>query len=159
MTTADTTRAMVDAWSSMAMAIQEQAVQALGQSQVALVETTQAWATAAQRLASPPPAEVLDQLPRPSELIDRGFEIAEQILAAQRAFVRQLVEAAESAAVQTAGPAASAAAATATAASSGSGSGGAAGTVAGDAAAAGTAAAADGATTITETVKNVFRGS
>lgn len=153
-----TSRIMVDAWASMAMAMQEQAMQAVGRNQAALTEVMQTWASEAQRLVFPLPAEGLDQLPKPRELVDQGFEIAEQLLAAQRAFAQQLLEAAESAAAQTAAPAASAAAAAATAASRGSGSGEAAGTSAGDAAA-GTATAEDGATTIKDAVKNVFRGS
>ena len=155
----NTSRTMIDAWASMAAAMQEQTMQAMGRSQAAVIEVVQAWASGAQRFASPPPAEVLDQLPKPSEVLDLGFEIAEQLLAAQHAFTRQLLEAAESAAAQAAAPAASAAAATTTAASSGSGSGGTAGPAAGEAAAAGTAAAASETRTITETVKNVIRGS
>jgi hypothetical protein len=152
-------RAYLDAVTALTEAMQQQTMQAMTRNQDAVVEVVQAWVQSAQRLTAVPSPRTLDQLPKPSEVLDRGFEIAQQLLEAQHSFARKLVEAVQQPLVDTAAQAASAGAATVTAASAGTGAGGGTGTAAGAAAAAGTEAAADEGSGLTKTIKNAIRGS
>ncbi len=121
----------------------EQALSTINRSQQAVIEAVSTWAQSTQSMIPQPPSpEALQAMPKPSELVDRGFEIAEQLLAAQHAFAKKLMESVQ-------GPMTDAAAKTASAAQDVS-----------DAGAASTRAAAEGASdagdSITQTVKNAF---
>ncbi len=121
----------------------EQTLSTINRSQQAVIEAVSNWAQSTQSaMPQPPSPEVLQAMPKPSELVDRGFEIAEQLLAAQHAFAKKLME-------SIAGPMTDAATKTASAAQDVT-----------DAGAASTRAAAEGASdagnSITQTVKNAF---
>jgi hypothetical protein len=121
----------------------EQALSTVNRSQQAVIEAVSNWAQSTQSMIPTPPSpETLEAMPKPTELVDRGFEIAEQLLAAQHSFAKKLMES-----VQV--PMAEAAAKTASAAQDVT-----------DAGAASTRAAADGASdasqSVTQTVKKAF---
>ncbi len=127
----------------MAEKMTEQALSTINRSQQAVIEAVSTWAQSTQSMIPQPPSpEALQAMPKPSELVDRGFEIAEQLLAAQHAFAKKLMESVQ-------GPMTDAAAKTASAAQDVT-----------DAGAASTRAAAEGASdassSITQTVKNAF---
>jgi hypothetical protein len=121
----------------------EQTLSTINRSQQAVIEAVSTWAQSTQSMIPQPPSpETLEAMPKPTELVDRGFEIAEQLLAAQHSFAKKLMES-----VQV--PMAEAAAKTASAAQDVT-----------DAGAASTRAAADGASdasqSVTQTVKKAF---
>ena len=121
----------------------DQALNNAKRSQQAVIEAVANWAQTTQSMIPQPPSpETLQGMPKPTELVDRGFQIAEQLLAAQHSFAKKLMESMQ-------GPLSEAAAKAASAAE--------------DVTSAGTAstqAASDGATeaseTLTRTVKNAF---
>jgi hypothetical protein len=121
----------------------EQALSTINRSQQAVIEAVSTWAQSTQSMIpTPPSAESLEAMPKPTELVDRGFEIAEQLLAAQHSFAKKLMESVQ-------GPMTDAATKTASAAQDVS-----------DAGAASTRAAANGASdasqSVTQTVKKAF---
>jgi hypothetical protein len=121
----------------------EQTLSTINRSQQAIIEAVSTWAQSTQSMIPQAPSpETLEAMPKPTELVDRGFEIAEQLLAAQHSFAKKLMEAVQ-------GPMTDAATKAASAAQDVT-----------DAGAASTQAAADGASdasaTVTETVKKAF---
>ena len=121
----------------------EQTLSNLKRSQQAVIEAVSNWAQSTQSIIPQPPSpEALQAMPKPTELVDRGFEIAEQLLAAQHSFAKKLMESLE-------GPMTEAAKKAASAAQDVS-----------DAGAASAQAATDGAAqtgdSISQTVKNAF---
>jgi hypothetical protein len=121
----------------------EQALTNLNRSQQAVIEAVSNWAQTAQTMIpSPPTPEALQATPKPTELVDRGFEIAEQLLAAQHSFAKKLMESVQGPLTDAAGKAASAAQDVS-----------AAGAASAQTAADGAAEAGD---SITQTVKNAF---
>jgi hypothetical protein len=121
----------------------EQALSTLNRSQQAVIEAVSTWAQSTHSMIpTPPSTEALEAMPKPTELVDRGFEIAEQLLAAQHNFAKKLIESVQ-------GPMTDAATKAASAAQDVT-----------DAGAASTRAAANGASdasaTVTESVKKAF---
>ena len=120
----------------------EQAMSTINRSQQAVIEAVANWAQATQTmLPQPPSPEALKAMPKPTELVDRGFEIAEQLLQAQHSFAKKLMESVQ-------GPLTEAAAQSASAAQDVSDAG-AASTQA-------TSSAAHEGESIAQTVKNAF---
>lgn len=133
----------LNALAEMTEKMTEQTLTTINRSQQAVVEAVANWAQSTQTmLPQPPTAEALQALPRPAELVDRGFEIAEQLLQAQHSFARKLMESVQ-------GPMEEAATKAASAAQDVSD----AGSASAQAAASGAAHAGDA---ITQTVKNAF---
>jgi hypothetical protein len=133
----------MNALGEMTEKMTEQTLSTINRSQQAIIEAVSNWAQNTQKVIPQPPSpEALEAMPKPSELVDRGFEIAEQLLAAQRAFAKKLMESVQ-------GPMTDAATKTASAAQDVT-----------DAGAASARAAADGAsdasTSVTQTVKKAF---
>lgn len=123
--------------------MKEKARGSVDRSQQAVVEAVQNWAQVTQSIMSTPPSpSTSEAMPKPTELVDRGFEIAEQLLAAQHSFAKKLMESVQ-------GPMSEAAAKPASAAQDVT-----------DAGAASTGAAAEGASdasaSVTQTVKKAF---
>ena len=136
----------LNALAEMTEKMTEQALSSINRSQQAVIEAVSNWAQSTQSMIpQPPSAEALQAMPKPTELVDRGFEIAEQLLQAQHSFAKKLMESMQ-------GPMTDAAAKAASAAQDVS-----------DAGAASTQTAANGAAqggdSITETVKNAFAKS
>ena len=124
----------------------EQTMRTINRSQQAVIESITNWAQTTQAMISQPPSpEALQAMPKPAELVDRGFQIAEQLLAAQHSFAKKLMESVQ-------GPLTDAATKTASAAQDLS-----------DAGAASAQAASEGASeagaSLTQTVKNAFQKS
>src|SRR6266511_1915496 len=73
--------------------VQEQILEAIRKSQEAMVNGVRAWSEAIEKVALPLSSYPLaDQLPKP---VDAAFDLAEQLLAAQREFAHNLFGAAE----------------------------------------------------------------
>ena len=70
----------------------EQARSAVNRSQQAVTEALANWAVTTQAMMQPPTPQALQAMPKPTELVDRGFEIAEQLLKAQHSFATKLME-------------------------------------------------------------------
>ncbi len=133
----------MNALAEMAEKMTEQALSTINRSQQAVIEAVSTWAQSTQSMIPQPPSpEALQAMPKPSELVDRGFEIAEQLLAAQHSFAKKLMESVQGPMTDMATNAASAA------------------QDATDAGAASARAAAEGASdasqSVTQTVKNAF---
>jgi hypothetical protein len=76
-------------------AAQERTIEALRQSQAAVVEAVGTWAKAVEKVAPQLPAvPVVEGLPTVDELIETSFNFTGQVLAAQREFAHNLVSAA-----------------------------------------------------------------
>ena len=74
---------------------QEQFLDAVRESQQAVVDAVAAWSQTVQGFsATIPPTPGSDQLPTPEEVIDNTFDIVEKLVASQREFARNLVAAA-----------------------------------------------------------------
>ena len=126
--------------------VTEQTLDTINRSQQAVIEAVSNWAqSTSAMMPQPPSADALRAMPKPTELVDRGFEIAEQLLAAQHSFARKLMESVQ-------GPLTDAANKASAAAQDVS-----------DAGAASTQAAGEGASqaseSLTETVKTAFSKS
>jgi ElaB/YqjD/DUF883 family membrane-anchored ribosome-binding protein len=127
----------------MAEKMKDKARESMNRSQQAVIEAMENWAQVTQTIMSTPPVPPTSEaMPKPTKLVDRGFEIAEQLLAAQHSFAKKLMESVQ-------GPMSDAAAKTASAAQD-----------VNDAGTASARAAANGASdanaTVTETVKKTF---
>ena len=71
-----------------------QAEQQYREGQQAIVDAVEAWAKGVEHLAvSYPPVPVAPELPTAQEVVENAFDFAEQLLAAQREFARNLLEA------------------------------------------------------------------
>lgn len=78
-----------------AVAAQERTLDALSQSQSAVVEAVESWAKAVESATPELPAiPVLKGLPTPDELIKTSFDFYGKLLKAQREFAQNLVAAA-----------------------------------------------------------------
>jgi hypothetical protein len=76
-------------------AAQERTVEALRQSQAAVVEAVGTWAKAVEKVAPQLPVlPAVEGLPTVEELIETSFDFTGQVLAAQREFAYKLVSAA-----------------------------------------------------------------
>ena len=76
--------------------VQEQILQTIRKSQEAVVDGVRAWSEAIEKVALPLPSNPLaDQLPKPIDAVDAAFDLAEQLLGAQREFAHNLLGAAE----------------------------------------------------------------
>jgi hypothetical protein len=136
----------LNALAEMTEKMTEQSMKTINRSQQAVIEAITNWAQTTQAMIPQPPSpEALQAMPKPTELVDRGFEMAEQLLAAQHSFAKKLMESVQ-------GPLTDAATKTASAAQDLS-----------DAGAASAQAASDGASeagaSLTQTVKNAFHKS
>ncbi len=126
--------------------ITEQTMRTINRSQQAVIEAIANWAQITQvMIPQPPSRETLQAMPKPAELVDRAFEIAEQLLAAQHSIAKKLMESVQ-------GPLTDAATETASAAQDLS-----------DAGAASAQAASEGTSeagaSLTQTVKEAFQRS
>jgi hypothetical protein len=72
---------------------QEQFLDTVRQSQKAVVDAVGAWAKAVEGAPTPTSARNGD-VPRPQDVVDNVFDFAEKLLAAQRKFTRNLLDAA-----------------------------------------------------------------
>ena len=73
---------------------QEQFLDAVRESQQAVVDAVAAWSQTVQGFsATIPPTPGSDQLPTPEEVIDNTFDVVEKLVASQREFARNLVAA------------------------------------------------------------------
>ena len=74
---------------------QEQFLDAVRESQQAVVDAVSAWSQTVQGFASAvPPAPGADQIPTAEEIIDNTFDLVEKLVAGQREFARNLIAAA-----------------------------------------------------------------
>lgn len=89
---ADSGKAYQDAMAVMIATMAQHTMQAMSQAQEAVAEVLD---TCAHNLTTSPPPEAVEQLLKPSEMIDRGFGVAEQLLKAQHALARTVVGAFE----------------------------------------------------------------
>jgi hypothetical protein len=81
---------------------QEQFLEAVRESQQAVVDAVGAWAQTVQGLATTVPAVPgTDQLPSAEEVIDNTFDLVEKLIAGQREFARNLLAATAPAAKRT----------------------------------------------------------
>jgi hypothetical protein len=136
---------LTDVAEAMKEQMKEKARGSKDRSKHAITEVMQNWAQVTQTIMFTPPAPLTPTaMPNPTELVDRSFEIVEQLLAAQHTFAKKLMESVQ-------GPTTDAATKTASAAAEADVT---------DAGAASTRAAANGASeataTVTETVKKAF---
>jgi hypothetical protein len=75
---------------------QEQTLQAIKQSQQAVVEAVRVWSSAFEKAIPETPAlPFLSELPTPAEVVQSTFDFAEQLLKVQREFTENLIEAAQ----------------------------------------------------------------
>ena len=84
----------LDVLHEMTEAAQKQARDSVARSQDVVVDAVAAWSRTVQNLIpTSMPTTAADHAPKPAELVDSGFKIAEQLLAAQHQFVQRLLEA------------------------------------------------------------------
>jgi hypothetical protein len=75
---------------------QNEFLNVVSKSQTAVVDAIQTWASAVQAITPDLPGLSLpyaDKLPRPEEFIATGYDFAEQLLASQRKFAEDVVQA------------------------------------------------------------------
>src|SRR5438105_10368452 len=81
---------------------QEQFLEAVRESQQAVVDAVGAWAQTVQGIASAaPPVPGTEQLPTAEAVIDNTFDLVEKLVAGQREFARNLLAAASPAVATT----------------------------------------------------------
>lgn len=74
--------------------LEQQVVEAVRSNQSAVVDAVRSWAESVQRLIPEMPSTpVSNALPDPAELVDRAFDFASELLAAQREFTHELLKA------------------------------------------------------------------
>ena len=74
---------------------QEQFLNAVSQSQQAVVEAVATWAKAVEAITPPVPAMPgIEGLPKPEAVVENAFDFAQQLLDTQREFARGIVSAA-----------------------------------------------------------------
>jgi hypothetical protein len=74
---------------------EKQFLDAVREGQEAIVDAVGAWAKGVERLSvSYPPVPEAPELPTPQQVVENAFDFAEKLLAAQREFARNLLEAA-----------------------------------------------------------------
>jgi hypothetical protein len=82
--------------SSPAGRVQEEILNTVRKSQAAVVEALQTWASAVQSITPALPdvnVPFADKLPRPQELVAGAYDFAEQLLASQRKFAEDVLQA------------------------------------------------------------------
>lgn len=78
-----------------AQTAQEQTLNTIHQGQQAIIEGVRAWANAVEKsIPATPAIPYADELPSPREIVQTGFEFAEQLLKSQRQFAEGVLEAA-----------------------------------------------------------------
>jgi hypothetical protein len=78
-----------------AQTAQEQTLKTVLQGQQAIIEGVRAWANAVEKSIPETPAiPYADGLPTPQEIVQSGFEFAEQLLKTQRQFTEGVLDAA-----------------------------------------------------------------
>ena len=81
-----------------AQTAQEQTLKTVQQGQQAIIESVRAWANAVEKAIPETPAlpalPYANELPSPQEILQTGFEFAEQLLKSQRQFAEGVLEAA-----------------------------------------------------------------
>jgi hypothetical protein len=78
-----------------AQTAQEQTLKTIHQGQQAIVEGVRAWANAVEKAIPDTPAiPYADELPSPQQIVQTGFEFAEQLLKSQRQFAESVLDAA-----------------------------------------------------------------
>ena len=76
--------------------VEDQVLEAVKQGQEAIVKAVRTWADASKSLIPDlPPLPFADQLPNTSELVENAFAFVDKILASQREFASELLEAAK----------------------------------------------------------------
>jgi hypothetical protein len=81
--------------SDYAQTAQEQTLKTVRQGQQAIIEGVRAWANAVEKAIPETPAiPYADELPSPQEILQSGFEFAEQLLKSQRQFAESVLDAA-----------------------------------------------------------------
>ncbi len=79
----------------LATEVQEQILLTVRKSQEAVVDAVRAWSEAVEKVALPLPSyPMADRVPKPVEIVDGAFDLAEQLLTAQREFAHNLLGAA-----------------------------------------------------------------
>ena len=81
---------------TMGQELQGEILKTVRKSQDAVVEAIQMWADAVQSIKPPLPevsVPFTDKLPKPSELVAGAYDLAEQLLAAQRKFAEYVLHA------------------------------------------------------------------
>jgi hypothetical protein len=76
--------------------MQDQILATVRMSQAAVVEALQTWASAVQSITPDLPdvnVPFADKLPKPTELIASAYDFAEQLLASQRKFAEEVLQA------------------------------------------------------------------
>jgi hypothetical protein len=77
--------------------MQGQVLETIRQSQDAVTDAIRTWADAVHSITPPLPITsipLVDKMPKPSDLVANAYDFAEQLLAAQRKFAEDLLEAA-----------------------------------------------------------------
>jgi hypothetical protein len=76
--------------------VEDQVLEAVKQGQEAIVKAVRTWADASKSLIPDlPPLPFADQLPNTSDLVENAFAFVDKILASQREFASELLEAAK----------------------------------------------------------------
>jgi hypothetical protein len=76
--------------------IEDQVLEAVRQSQDVVVKAVKSWADAGKNLVPDLPAlPFADQLPSATELVDKTFDFADKLIAAQREFASAVIDAAK----------------------------------------------------------------
>ena len=82
---------------AMGQEVQEQILDAVRKSQETVVEAIKTWADTVQAITPSLPAvpavPFVDKLPKPGELVASAYDFAEQLLASQRKFAEDVLEA------------------------------------------------------------------
>jgi hypothetical protein len=75
---------------------QDEFLNVVSKSQAAVIDAIQTWASAVQAITPDLPGMSLpyaEKLPRPEEFISSGYDFAEQLLASQRKFTEEVLQA------------------------------------------------------------------
>ena len=81
---------------TMGKEMQDQILTTVRMSQAAVVEALQTWTSAVQSITPDLPdvnVPFADKLPKPTELIASAYDFAEQLLASQRKFAEEVIQA------------------------------------------------------------------
>ncbi len=76
--------------------LQDEFLNVVSKSQTAVVDAIQTWASAVQAITPDLPGMSLpfaEKLPRPEEFVATGYDFAEQLLASQRKFTKDVLQA------------------------------------------------------------------
>jgi len=76
--------------------LQDEFLNVVSKSQTAMIDAIQTWASAVQAITPDLPGLSLpfaEKLPRPEEFIANGYDFAEQLLASQRKFTEEVLQA------------------------------------------------------------------